>query len=96
MDKHIDYSKEASSSKYGKTAIILPHPGWRVDKLRSTSHDTYKNPNTHLPPTYDPTPPLLQTKKHICEKSGYETNYNSHDRKGWLNHPVLNGNRTDS
>jgi hypothetical protein len=96
MDRHIDTSKEALSSKYGKSAIGSYHPGWRHGPLESTTRDTYRNPLVHLPPTYDPTPARQHTKKHITSKSGYETNYNSHDRKGWVHDPVLDGARNET
>lgn len=51
-DAFIDKSKFASSSKYGKTSIQAPHPAWRLDAQRSTTHDFYRDPAAQVNPTF--------------------------------------------
>ena len=48
----IDHSKNASSSKYGKSMIQKAHPAWKGDDWKSTTHDTFKDPKKVADPLY--------------------------------------------
>lgn len=89
----VDPSQNASTSKYGKSALQMPHPAWQVsplitqlDHLISTTHDTFRNPNSRLNPTFRETDTHLQTQKLQTKHSGFGQNHSYLDGKGWIPH----------
>jgi hypothetical protein len=94
----VDPSQNASTSKYGKSALQMPHPAWQVqlktiqiNTLISTNHDNFRDPNTRMNPTFKETEKFLQTQKLQTKHSGFGQNYSHLDGKGWIPHEILNG-----
>jgi hypothetical protein len=71
----IDKSKLASSSKYGKSTMQVPHPSWCYEQqLKSTTHDFFRDPRAVINPTFRATDKFLETQKPSTRTSGFGTN----------------------
>jgi len=79
-----DETLTASSHKYGAQTIQKTHPSLNVQRWRSHTHDTHKDPLETVAPTYRPAPVSSVNNKALTKKSGYETNSITFDGRGLL------------
>merc|ERR1712072_257294 len=76
--------------------LQLNHPsiGLKSADWVSQNRNTYGDPRNKVNPTFRQTAHISMCPQSL--KSGYETNYTTGDRQGWVPHRILNGDRTAS
>jgi hypothetical protein len=90
--KYEDDAQISTSHKFGKGTMQGTHPAWWPKKLETQYQDNFADPRKRVAPTYRETPLELETWKPSTRGSGFSTNHCQQDGKGWVPHPVLDGN----
>lgn len=75
--------------------MLAPHPAWSQGPTMSTNHDSFRDPNSQVNPTFRQTDKWLQTQKPNTMASGYGTNNKSLNSLRWAGTPNESLRRTE-